>query len=527
MRSLIVFLNVVFFLISNSFGQSNPIGFVENKGQILDQNGSINTGVQYLFSKGPLHVQFRESGFSYEVFQKVQSKSENQTTDKNNQFVINRIDIEFAAGANDGTWLPESETGNMYNYYGQKSIESVKSFSKLIFKNAWQGVDVVFTCDDSNRIKYEIVCQSVKYLPNVVFEIRGADQISVAHNTIEYKFGGKELQDVFPKCYLKCDSEKTIDIEIVKLGNDKIGFTTESLSDCPLIIDPIPNLKWATYYGDSGSEHGYGVAADLNGDPFFCGSTTSNSNIATSGLGVYQVSYSGSDDAYLVKFLKDIDPSSKKSVRKWCTYFGDKGTDVAYNLAIDSGNNIYMVGQSYYQSTSAILYRNKLQSSHGGKMDGFVAKFNKDGKLIWSNFYGGSEDEVATSVYVGKKDTVVVIVGQTESSLTHSSNNGYKVAQSSNGGGTDAFVVQIDSAGNRKFSTYYGGSGTDIINDVSISKDSIFVVGESNSNNFSRSTGSFSGNTDGFLAVFKRDGSHISHLYLGGSSNDAVNAVNC
>ena len=94
-------------------------------------------------------------------------------------------------------------------------------------------------------------------MPNVVFEIRGADQISVAHNTIEYKFGGKELQDVFPKCYLKCDSEKTIDIEIVKLGNDKIGFTTESLSDCPLIIDPIPNLKWATYYGDSGSEHGF------------------------------------------------------------------------------------------------------------------------------------------------------------------------------------------------------------------------------------------------------------------------------
>jgi hypothetical protein len=28
-------------------------------------------------------------------------------------------------------------------------------------------------------------------------------------------------------------------------------------------------LKWATYYGSGGSEHGYGVAADLNGDPFF------------------------------------------------------------------------------------------------------------------------------------------------------------------------------------------------------------------------------------------------------------------
>ena len=149
-------------------------------------------------------------------------------------------------------------------------------------------------------------------------------------------------------------------------------------------------------------------------------------------------------------------------------------------------------------------------------MDGFIAKFDKDGKLKWSNFYGGSEDEVATSVFVGKNDTSIVVVGQTASSLTHSSTGGYKIAQSTNGGGSDAFLVLIDSAGNRKFSTHYGGSGSDIINDVAIARDSIFVVGKSNTTNFSKSSGSFGGNTDAFLAVFGRDGSHLAHLYLGG-----------
>lgn len=505
-----------------SFGQSAGKGFLENKGQIKDQNGSINQRLKFLYVNGPLHIQIREKGFSYEIFE---SKSAGSEQNKN-EYTIRRIDIDFE-NCDDFNWRPFDEQTEKYNYYGANRVEGVGAYGKLLAQNIWPGIDVEFSVDSFNHVKYDFRCKDVASLKRLKLNVKGADSIRITHNAVNYFFGKNHISDEFPKIYNSLDGKEISSFRILDLGNGTIGFSGKWKSTGSLIIDPVPNLKWATYYGSTGSEHGYGVAADLNGDPFFCGSTTSSSNIATSGLGVYQVNYSGSDDAYLVKFLKDIDPSSQKSVRKWCTYFGDQGTDIAYNLAIDSNNNIYLVGESYYQSSSSILYRNNLQSSHGGKMDAFIAKFDKDGKLKWSNFYGGSEDEIATSVFIGKRDTSIVFVGQTASTLTHSSKGGYKIAQSSNGGGSDAFMVMLDSAGNRKFSTYYGGSGSDIINDVSIARDSIFVVGKSNSSNFSKSGGTFGGNTDAFLAVFGRDGSHISHLYLGGSSDDAGNSINC
>ena len=502
--------------------QSSITGFIENKGQIIDQNGIKNYEVNFLHSKGPLHIQFRSKGFSYEIFEKLNGDSNNGSSN----YSIRRIDIDFK-NANDFIWEATGEMPDEFNFYGRSKIEAVHAYRTLTAKNVWNGVSIKFEIDSDNSVKYEFNCSDIDALKRIRLAVFGVEKIDINDSHILYKAGKHSLSDDFPKVYSQCDGERLSNFSIYESERGVIGFDGKSKKKCPIVIDPIPNLKWATYYGSGGSEHGYGVAADLNGDPFFCGSTTSSTNIATSGLGVYQVNYSGSDDAYLVKFLKDIDPTSQKSVRKWCTYFGDQGTDIAYNLAIDSGNNIYMVGESYYQSTSSILYRNKLQTVHGGKMDGFVAKFDKDGKLKWSNFFGGKEDEIATSVYIGKRDTSIVVVGQTASSLTHASTGGYKIAQSSNGGGSDAFVLLLDSAGNSKFSTYYGGSGTDIINDVAISRDSIFVVGKSNSTNFSKSTGSFSGNTDAFLAVFGRDGSHLSHLYLGGSSDDAANSINC
>ena len=456
---------------TNAFAQISPSGLVENKGQILNQFGGSNNGVKFLHVNGPLHLQLNENGFSYEIFETL-SRDESKRITK---YKIQRIDIEFVDNSQ-VNWIPKNEKLEHYNYYGSKKIENVRAYNEVKAENVWPGVGVRFKIDSLNNIKYEIIASDPQYLKNVAFRVNGVDKIEVKPNEIKYFLGENVLVDQFPAVFSTCENKLDPTFNIKLTENNLIRFESKSKRRCEYVIDPIPNLKWATYFGSTGSEHGYGVAADSKGDPFFCGSTTSSSNIATSGVGVYQVNYSGSDDAYLVKFLKDVDGSSQKSVRVWCTYFGDKGTDVAYDLAIDSGNYIYLVGESYYQSTSSILYKNNLQSAHGGKIDGFIAKFDKDGKLKWSNFFGGAEDDIAKSVFIGAKDTTIVVVGQTASSFSQGSKSGFSIAQSNSGGGTDGFVLVLDSTGSRKFSTYYGGSGTDILNDVTISKDTIFVV---------------------------------------------------
>ncbi len=42
--------------------------FVENKGQLLDQNGKPNTSVKYLLNMPGLNVQLRSTGFSYDAW---------------------------------------------------------------------------------------------------------------------------------------------------------------------------------------------------------------------------------------------------------------------------------------------------------------------------------------------------------------------------------------------------------------------------------------------------------------------------
>ena len=43
-------------------------GFIENKGQIVDQNNIPNKNVLYLFNSNGMNIQLRRGGFSYDVY---------------------------------------------------------------------------------------------------------------------------------------------------------------------------------------------------------------------------------------------------------------------------------------------------------------------------------------------------------------------------------------------------------------------------------------------------------------------------
>jgi hypothetical protein len=60
------------------------------------------------------------------------------------------------------------------------------------------------------------------------------------------------------------------------------------------------SLSWATYYGGSRNDGGYGVGCDGVDNIYMAGGTASTDNIATSGS--YQSTFADSSDAFLVKF---------------------------------------------------------------------------------------------------------------------------------------------------------------------------------------------------------------------------------
>ena len=77
----------------------NQTGFIENKGQIVNQNYEPNNNVKFLLCNGNMNIQLRNQGFSYDIFkneitekEKFPSKKQKKNNDKR---YYHRIDFDF------------------------------------------------------------------------------------------------------------------------------------------------------------------------------------------------------------------------------------------------------------------------------------------------------------------------------------------------------------------------------------------------------------------------------------------------
>jgi len=140
--------------------------------------------------------------------------------------------------------------------------------------------------------------------------------------------------------------------------------------------------QWATYYGGSEGDNGRSCVIDANGNVFLSGYTLSSSGIVTTGS--HQSTYAGAGDAFLVKF-------NSSGVRQWATYFGGSSNDRIRSCVADVFGNVYMAGST--ESSSGISTTGVYQTTYGGAVDAFLAKFNSSGVRQWATYYGSSDWE--------------------------------------------------------------------------------------------------------------------------------------
>jgi len=168
-------------------------------------------------------------------------------------------------------------------------------------------------------------------------------------------------------------------------------------------FDSSGSLSWASYFGGSGTEIGYGLATDISGNIYMGGLTYSSNGIATSGA--YQTSYGGDEDGFLSKF------NSSGSL-SWSTYIGGDSTDGVQGLSIDKDNNVYVAGYSASEglATSGTYQTTNYQGPGNYRaFDILLAKFDSGGSESWATYYGGKgRDEVcgisvdsSNNVYIG------------------------------------------------------------------------------------------------------------------------------
>ena len=125
-------------------------------------------------------------------------------------------------------------------------------------------------------------------------------------------------------------------------------------------------IQWATYYGGSGDDFGYGLATDSTGDVYITGQTNSPAGIATAATP--QAAFGGGfNDAFIAKF-------SGGGNLQLGSYFGGGDFETGWGIATQGLRNVYVSG--YTGSTSGIATPGAYQVSLGSSPDAFLAKFN-------------------------------------------------------------------------------------------------------------------------------------------------------
>ena len=220
--------------------------------------------------------------------------------------------------------------------------------------------------------------------------------------------------------------------------------------------------------------------------------------------------------------------SKAQSNRQWSTYYGGSSYEYAYGVATDDAGNVYITGetQSNYGITTGAY--GAYQSAFGGAADAFLVKFNAAGVRIWATYYGGAQIDRANSIAIDP-DGNIYLAGSTNSSSGIASPGVMGAGgafQPSLSGSTDAFLLKLDAAGNRLWSTYYGGNGDDVANSVSCdAAGNVCIGGITQSFSGIASNGAYQtahglAGLDAFLVKFDKDGNRLWGTYFGGPGHD-------
>jgi hypothetical protein len=295
------------------------------------------------------------------------------------------------------------------------------------------------------------------------------------------------------------------------------GGSSCSFSRCANIFvarfDPTGhNLLYCTYLGGDGSAWARDIAVDPSGNAYIMGDLDT-SNFPT--VNAVQASLSGFADAFAVK----LNRSGSSIV--YATYLGGSDHENGNGIAADMAGNAYIVGKT---SSSNFPTQNAFQGSYGGGMDdAFVAKLSSTGdSFAFSTLLGGEEDEGAEGVFVDDRGRTYV-VGKTWST-GFPTVNAYQGTNVVSDDDAFVTMLQ-SSGTTARFSTFLGGSGFDYGRAVAVDvAGSVYVVGSTSSSDFptiNALQGARALESDMFLAKLNAAGSALVYsTYLGGSGTD-------
>ncbi|MDD2985397.1 T9SS type A sorting domain-containing protein [Flavobacterium sp.] len=297
-----------------------------------------------------------------------------------------------------------------------------------------------------------------------------------------------------------------------------------------LIIFPVNaqfnyERSWGTYYGDEMVQY-RSSCIDAIGNLYIVGSISKlDENLfPLSTPNSHQPIYGGGEkDGFIVKF-------NPEGNLVWSTYFGGNDSDYIGDILIIR-NDIYIIGET--QSTNGIATSNAYQLELNNTRNHFISKFNIDGEIIWSTYFGSSSPQ--NSIIINDRSKTVGLTADEDENIYFYSNiqtdnlstNG--VFQE-NRADSRFLLSKFTGEGQRIWSTYYGVNASQI-SSIASTSTGIIVAGQSvdcppffQPNTYFATINAHQINpgscSDAFISKFSFDGQRIWSTYYGGTSNE-------
>ena len=157
---------------------------------------------------------------------------------------------------------------------------------------------------------------------------------------------------------------------------------------------------------------------------------------------------------------------------EWVKRIDGIGNDYISDMHVDSLGNIYVTGRDKFSGVIFYDDVNSITPQAFGHRDAFIAKYDKDGNLIWANQGGGTEpdwgwgvvsDNYGYSYYTGTF------------SGTANFGNHTLISQGLN----DVFIAKLDPSGNYVWAISFGNTAQDRGQDITMdSQGNLYCTGE-------------------------------------------------
>ena len=304
---------------------------------------------------------------------------------------------------------------------------------------------------------------------------------------------------------------------------------------------------WSTLVGPGGYGGLTSLTYDPSGNIFVSATANSAFPVVNPGGGAYyQSSPAGTDQLWVGKFN-----TSRALV--WGTFYSGSGFGAfGQCMASDPSGNIVVGGTAHsgvfptYNPGGGAYYQSAVG---GGPADGFLAKFNNSGVLLWATYVGGDGDDDIIDCGFDPSGNLYTVGYSSSTNFPVVNSGGGSYYQSVRGGSQDAIIQKFSSANVLQHSTYYGTTGTFALYGCQVTNSSLFIAGYTSGTApvlgaFQSTSG---GGNEGVVAKFDlamimkwasyyggtgSDGAYCiaagsgTDLYFGGGSNGSAPLVN-